>query len=61
MEESVPLLHILSSICCHLCFYLSHFDGSEVKSQDWFVWISLMSKDVEHFFRCFSAILVSSV
>jgi hypothetical protein len=41
--------------------YLSPSDWCEVESQGWFDLHFLMTKDVEHFFRCFLAIRYSSV
>ena len=41
-------------------FDLSHSDWCEVKSQGCLICVSLMTKDVEHFFRCFSVIWYSS-
>jgi hypothetical protein len=51
-----PHQHLLSPEL----FNLSHSDFYEMESQGCF-FISLMTKDVEHFFRCFSAIWYSSV
>ena len=57
----VPFLHIFTSIYCHLSVYLSHSDWCEVDSQGCFDLHFLMTKDIEHFFRCFLALWVSSI
>jgi hypothetical protein len=51
------LLHILTSMCFHLSFLSSHSNQCKMESQSCFdICISLMTKDFEHFFKCFSAI-----
>jgi hypothetical protein len=41
--------------------YLSHFNWCKVDLRFILIWISLITKDFEYFFRCFSAIQSSSV
>jgi hypothetical protein len=60
--RSVPLSpHSRQYLMSPAFFYLSHYDWCEVESQGHLICISLMTKDVEHFCKCFSAIRDSSV
>ena len=55
-------LHILANICCHPCFLiLAILTGVRWNHRVVLSCISLMTQDVEHFFKCFSAIQESSV
>jgi hypothetical protein len=55
-------LHILTNICCHLNFFiLAILTGVTWNLRVVFICISLMIKDDEHFFWCFSALQYSSV
>jgi hypothetical protein len=56
-------LHNLTSSCCHLIFFLilAILTGVRQNLRVVLIYISLMTKGVEHFFRCFSAIPYSSV
>jgi hypothetical protein len=60
--RSVPLSpHPRQHLLSPEFFYLSHSDWCEMESQVVLFCISLMIKDAEHFFRCFSTIWHSSV
>jgi hypothetical protein len=50
-----------TSMCCQLSFGLWYPDWLKVESQCCLICISSMTKDVEHFFKCFSVIQASSV
>jgi hypothetical protein len=55
-------LHILTSICCLLRFFnLAILIGVRWTLSVILTYISLMTKDLEHFFKHFSAIQDSSV
>jgi hypothetical protein len=56
--RSVPLLPILPSICGYLSFFILPI---LTRVRDILICICLMTKDVEHFFRCFPAIRCFSV
>jgi hypothetical protein len=58
---SFLFLHILTSICCHEFFILVILTGIRWNLRVVLICISLMIKDVEHFFRCFSTLQYSSV
>jgi hypothetical protein len=52
-EEVFPLLHIFASMCCHLSFMLlAILTGIQWNLRVILICISLMTKDVEHFFKC---------
>jgi hypothetical protein len=53
--------HNLASICCHLFLILAIPTGVRWNRRIVLICISLMTNDVQHFFRCFSAIQYSSV
>jgi hypothetical protein len=60
--SSVPLSpHPCQHLLSPEFFHLSHCDWCEVESHGVLICIYLMTKDAEHFFRCFSTIQVSSV
>ena len=60
--RSVPLLpHPSQHLLSHECLFLVILTGVRWNLKVVWIYISLMIKDIEHFFRCFSAIRYSSV
>ena len=58
----VPLSHFLTSNCSHLsCFILTILAGMKQNLSVFLIYIAMITKDVEHFCRYFSAIQDSSV
>jgi hypothetical protein len=51
------LLHILASMIC--VFDLHHSNSNKMEYLITLIYISMMPEDVEHFFKCFSALDLS--
>jgi hypothetical protein len=59
--RSAPLAPHTHQHMLSLGFYFNHSDKGKLECQSQLLYISLVTKDVEHFFKCFSVISDASL